>query len=106
LTGARRTCPAASPVLWLRCGGRRADSGRVNSSRGNHDARSPFPPEMLGQAPATPNGWLYAVDPALAPHGPEGVVPPEAIKGVWKVGGRRTHRRVRAVSKTLSSPAT
>jgi len=44
-------------------------SGRVNSSRGNHDARSPFPPEMLGQARAPPDGWLYAVDPAFAPTG-------------------------------------
>ncbi len=79
------SCGVAGAVVEVR----RApgDSARVNSSGGNYDARSPFPPEMLGQARATPDGWLYAVDPALAPHGPEGVVPPEAIKGVWKVAG-------------------
>ena len=58
----------------------------MDSSGGNDDAWSVFPPEMLEQARATPGGWLYVIDLAFAPDGPEDVVPPEAIKGAWKVG--------------------
>jgi len=31
-------------------------------------------------------GWVYAIDPAYAPHGPDGAVPPEGIIGGWKIG--------------------
>ncbi len=63
-----------------------ADSARVDSRRGKDPADSVFPPELLEQARATPGGWLYVIDAAFASAGPEGVVPPEAIKGAWRVG--------------------
>ncbi len=75
---------AAEAVVEL--AGRRADSGRVEGRRGNDDADSVFPPEMLEQARATPGGWLYVIDPAFARAGLEGVVPLEAIKGAWRIG--------------------
>lgn len=29
--------------------------------------------------------WLYAIDPAYAPDGPDAAVPPEGIIGAWKI---------------------
>ena len=46
----------------------------------------PFPPELLAEAKSKPGGWVYAIDPAYAPDGPYGAVPPEGIIGAWKVG--------------------
>jgi hypothetical protein len=34
----------------------------------------------------SPGGWVYEIDPAYAPDGPDGAVPPEGIKGGWKIG--------------------
>lgn len=45
-----------------------------------------FPPELLAEARTKPGGWVYEIDPAHAPDGPGGAVPPEGIKGAWKVG--------------------
>jgi hypothetical protein len=41
---------------------------------------------MVEEALKTPNGWLYEIDSAWAPDGPDGAVPPEGIKGAWKIG--------------------
>lgn len=46
----------------------------------------PFPPELLTEARSQPGGWVCEVDPRFAPHGVGGAVPPEGIKGAWKVG--------------------
>ena len=45
-----------------------------------------FPTDLLAQAQATPGGWVYEIDPAYAPAGADGRVPPEGIKGAWKIG--------------------
>ncbi len=45
----------------------------------------PFPPELLAEAKATPGGWVYSIDPAYAPDGPDGAVPLEGIIGAWKI---------------------
>ena len=45
-----------------------------------------FPPELLAEARTKPGGWVYAIDPAYAPDGPDGAVPPEGIIGAWKIG--------------------
>jgi hypothetical protein len=42
-----------------------------------------FPDELLAEAATQPGGWVYEIDPALDP---DGAVPPDAIKGAWKVG--------------------
>ena len=47
-------------------------------------ARS-FPSELLAEAKSKPGGWVYAIDPAYAPDGPNGAVPPEGIIGAWKI---------------------
>ena len=39
----------------------------------------------VAEARRTPNGWVYAID-GLAD--PEGAVPPERIRGAWKVNAR------------------
>ncbi|HCU91534.1 MAG TPA: hypothetical protein DHU96_01735 [Actinobacteria bacterium] len=44
-----------------------------------------FPPELLAEARLKPGGWVYAIDPAYAPEGPDGAVPPEGIIGAWKI---------------------
>ena len=45
-----------------------------------------FPPELLEEARTRPGGWVYVIDPAFAPDGADGAVPPEGIVGAWKVG--------------------
>ena len=45
----------------------------------------PFPPELLAEARSKPGEWVYAIDPAYAPDGLDGAVPPEGIIGAWKV---------------------
>jgi hypothetical protein len=45
----------------------------------------PFPPELLAEAKSKPGGWVYAIDPAYAPNGANGAVPPEGIIGAWKI---------------------
>lgn len=50
---------------------------RVNPRAGEPD----FPPELLAEARSKPGGWVYAIDPAYAPDGPDGAVPPEGIIG-------------------------
>ena len=45
----------------------------------------PFPPELLAQAKVTPGGWVYSIDAAYAPDGPDGAVPFEGIIGGWKI---------------------
>jgi hypothetical protein len=44
-----------------------------------------FPPELLAEAKATPGGWVYSIDAAYAPDGPDGRVPFEGIIGAWKI---------------------
>ncbi|HBN76809.1 MAG TPA: hypothetical protein DD473_13515 [Planctomycetaceae bacterium] len=39
-------------------------------------------PEAIIEAISNPGGWVYAID---GEYDPNGVVPPEAIKGAWKV---------------------
>jgi hypothetical protein len=36
----------------------------------------------IAEAKRTPNGWVYAID---GPADPAGTVPPERIRGAWKV---------------------
>lgn len=45
-----------------------------------------YSPELLAEARANPGGWVYEIDPKYAADGPDGAVPPEGIKGAWKVG--------------------
>jgi hypothetical protein len=47
------------------------------------DDRHPFPPGLLDAAKEQPGGWVYEIDPRFDP---DGAVPPEGIKGAWKVG--------------------
>jgi hypothetical protein len=42
-----------------------------------------FPAELLQAAREQPDGWVYEIDPR---YDPDGAVPPEGIKGAWKVG--------------------
>jgi hypothetical protein len=44
-----------------------------------------FPPELLAQAKAMPGGWVYSINAAHAPDGPNRRVPPEGIIGAWKI---------------------
>jgi hypothetical protein len=39
-------------------------------------------PEAIAQAKLIPNGWVYAIE---GDFKPEDAVPPEAIRGAWKV---------------------
>lgn len=32
-----------------------------------------------------PGGWVYEIDPNHAPDGADGGVPPEGIKGAWRI---------------------
>ena len=52
---------------------------------GKDDGDQPrFPESLLAEARAVPNGWVYEIDSA---YDPNGRVPPEGIKGAWKIGG-------------------
>jgi hypothetical protein len=42
---------------------------------------------MRREAKSNPNGWVYEID---WPYGEDDYVPPEAIKGAWKVDGSGT----------------
>jgi hypothetical protein len=44
-----------------------------------------FPRELLAEAKTQPGAWVYAIDPAYAPGGADGAVPPEGIIGAWKI---------------------
>ena len=44
---------------------------------------SPIPPRVVEEARGNPGGWVYEIDASVDP---EGAVPPELIKGAWKVG--------------------
>ena len=48
-----------------------------------------FSPGLLAEAAKLPNGWVYEIRSGIDP---DGAVPPEAIKGGWKIGpdGRPT----------------
>ena len=58
------------------------------------------PPELIAEASRTPGGWVYEI---VGTFGPDHAVPPEAIKGAWKVddngeltGEYRPNRRFRS----------
>ena len=38
--------------------------------------------DAIAEARLNPGGWVYAID---GEYDPNGAVPPEAIKGAWKV---------------------
>lgn len=42
---------------------------------------------MRREAKSNPNGWVYEID---WPYADDDFVPPEAIKGAWKVDGSGT----------------
>jgi hypothetical protein len=42
-----------------------------------------YPAALLAEARKQPGGWVYEIDPRFDPLG---AVPPEGIKGAWKVG--------------------
>ena len=48
----------------------------------HHQGRRPVPPELEEQARAYPGGWVYEI---VGEYGPTERVPPEAIRGAWKV---------------------
>jgi hypothetical protein len=39
-------------------------------------------PEATAEAKQNPGGWVYVID---GSYGPDEAVPPERIKGVWRV---------------------
>lgn len=47
------------------------------------EAPREFPAAMLAEAATQPGGWVYEIDPAFDP---DGAVPPEGIRGAWKIG--------------------
>jgi hypothetical protein len=57
----------------------------LNRSRGSaaqpHATR--IPAGVIEEAKGKPGGWVYEIDSALDPNE---AVPPEGIKGAWKVG--------------------
>jgi hypothetical protein len=42
----------------------------------------PITPALIGEAKGRPNGWVYAIDGVSDPNGE---IPPERIRGAWKV---------------------
>ena len=46
-------------------------------------ADPPLPDALLAEARTKGGGWVYEIAPG---YDPDGAVPPEAIKGGWKVG--------------------
>jgi hypothetical protein len=58
---------------------------RRHDPSGHADVR-PFPPELLAEAMSQPGGWVYEIDARFARDGVDGAVPPEGIKGAWKIG--------------------
>ena len=46
--------------------------------------RERFPVELLNEAAAHPDGWVYEIDPR---YERDGAVPPHAIRRGWEVGG-------------------
>jgi hypothetical protein len=66
-----------------------------------------FPPELLEEAKSKPGGWVYAIDPAYAPGGPNGAIPPEGIIGAWKIADDGTPTgEYQANPRYGSSPST
>jgi hypothetical protein len=63
----------------------------VFSSNTERLGRRVPPPDLVAQAAAAPGGWMYEIDRAWVDD-PDGYVPPEAIRGAWKVSddGRLT----------------
>jgi hypothetical protein len=62
--------------------------GAMLGRRRESKAEPPFDPTtlpaaLLAEAKTKPGGWVYEIDPKYDPHG---AVPPEGIKGAWKVG--------------------
>lgn len=49
------------------------------------EKRTP-PPAVAAQAKRHPGEWLYEI---VGSYGPHDAVPPEAIRGAWKVDGTR-----------------
>ncbi|BES72836.1 hypothetical protein RE428_38540 [Marinobacter nanhaiticus D15-8W] len=45
-------------------------------------AKLEYPASLIEEAKKQPNGWVYEID---ARYDPDGLVPPEGIKGGWKV---------------------
>jgi hypothetical protein len=45
------------------------------------DRRVP-PPDAIEQAARFPGGWVYEID---GSYGPQDAVPPEGIRGAWRV---------------------
>ncbi|WP_395105194.1 hypothetical protein [Actinomadura sp. SCN-SB] len=60
-------------------------SGGDGDREGNQGGRTP-PPELEALAARRPGGWVYEIDAAWVDD-PDGYVPPEAIRGAWKVSG-------------------
>lgn len=44
--------------------------------------RRTFSPEMVAEAAANPGGWVYEI---VGSYGVDDAVPPESIRGAWKV---------------------
>jgi hypothetical protein len=40
------------------------------------------PPEAIAEAKQNPSGWVYAIE---GDYGPDESVPPQTIRGAWKV---------------------
>jgi hypothetical protein len=58
---------------------RREEHHEVPSGNSGTD----LPEALLAEARTKPGGWVYEIDPRFDPNG---AVPPEGIKGAWKVG--------------------
>jgi hypothetical protein len=59
----------------------------VGTSPSDGSARRATPPaQLVAEAARHPNGWVYEIDTGFVDD-PNGYVPPEAIRGGWKVDG-------------------